>query len=680
MSKPPEDFPEDADRTVYQPKGVVPPRNPSVPPATPAPESAPSATVPPQYIPPLPEPPIAAPPPPPPPRPAGSQQIADGAVLNGIYRITRFIAKGGMGEVYEAVNVHQPDDRVAVKVMLQHLAEDELVAAMFAKEAATLTRLNHEAIVQYRLAARDSEGRPYIVTEFIDGPNLEDLLGKLTLSDAEFLAICQKLAAGLGTAHTLGAIHRDIAPDNILLASGDPGRPKIIDFGIAKDAREHSGTIVGDGFAGKLRYVAPEQLGEYGRNIGPWTDMYSLALTLRAVVAGKPSDMGGSMADAVRKRMGVPDLADIPAPFRAAFEAALQPDPARRPQSMAEFNVMLTTGAINAGVVPDAGGAFGATTQLVPGQAATAPAGQAPGESAASLSSANGGKNRLPLLIGGGAAALIGVVGLVIAMSLGGGDTGETTPAAPTGDKQAAAPAAQTAAAAPGSPEFAALVMQASAGIGCSWLTLADAGGTAARFTGAASVPASVQTQLSQALAGAGAKVPTMDFASVLTLPQSNCAAIDALRAARGGSVRIATPQTTYELRNEARELDGVVRPPEPHAKVRLQVTGAAQHVALVFLSDQADPQIFDSAKTRSSVERYKGTQTPDGLAFTLPWTLVNGRPENAGIAVISSDQPLPANISTYDAGWPQRFLEGAKAGRWKADAVWFRVEDRVPG
>jgi serine/threonine-protein kinase len=503
------------------------------------------------------------------------------------------------------------------------------------------------------------------------------MLGTLKLSDEEFLGICQKLAAGLGTAHTLGAIHRDIAPDNILLADGDPARPKIIDFGIAKDAREQSGTIVGDGFAGKLRYVAPEQLGEYGRNIGPWTDMYSLALTLRAVVAGKPSDMGGSMADAVRKRMHVPDLSDIPAPFRAAFEAALQPDPARRPQSMAAFNVMLTSGAVAAGVASDLGaGGFGGTTQLIPGTAPAAGAG--PGDKLRGALPKGDGKNRLPLMIGGGAAALIGIVGVVIATSLG-GDSDTPEPSEPAAANQAAAPAAAPPVAAPGTPEFAALVSQASANIGCSWLSLVDAGSGAARFSGTAAVPASAQTQLGQALAGAGAKVPTIDFANVLALPESNCTTIDALRAARGGTVKIATPQTNYEMRTEA--IDRADGPSEPtaHAKVRLQVNGASPNFALVLLSNLAAPQVLSGEKTRELVRLYKGTEAPGTFAVTLPFGDVKAS-ENAGIAVISSDQPLPANITTYDAGWPQRFLEGAKAGRWKADAVWFRVEDRQPG
>jgi hypothetical protein len=100
----------------------------------------------------------------------------------------------------------------------------------------------------------------------------------------------------------------------------------------------------------------------------------------------------------------------------------------------------------------------------------------------------------------------------------------------------------------------------------------------------------------------------------------------------------------------------------------------------LIFFNDQADPAIWDNDKTAERVTRYKGTQTPQGVTFTLPYELVKGRAESDGVAVISSDQPLPANITKFDDGWPARFLEGAKAGRWHADAVWFRVEDRQPG
>ena len=116
----------------------------------------------------------------------------------------------------------------------------------------------------------------YIVTDFIDGTNLSNALGEVERSPEELAGLLRRLAAGLGAAHQLGAVHRDMSPDNVILADDDIHKAKIIDFGIAKDLDASSATIVGDGFAGKLNYVAPEQLGDFGREIGPWTDVYSL--------------------------------------------------------------------------------------------------------------------------------------------------------------------------------------------------------------------------------------------------------------------------------------------------------------------------------------------------------------------------------------------------------------------
>lgn len=639
--------PEDEDRTVYQPKGTPTPTPKPVPAAPPAAE--PGLT---------------------------GQQIANGEVLNGIYRITRFLAKGGMGEVYEAVNVHQTSEKVAVKVMLQHLAQDELVAAMFAKEAATLTRLHHEAIVQYRLAARDSLGRPYIVTEFIDGPSLEARLGKLKLTDAEFIAVAQKLAAGLGTAHTLGAIHRDIAPDNILLASDDPARPKIIDFGIAKDAREQSGTIVGDGFAGKLRYVAPEQLGEYGRNVGPWSDIYSLALTLRAVLAGKHSDMGGSLSDAVRKRMTVPDLSDIPPQFRHAFEAALQPDPARRPQSMAAFNLMLADvrpkGAAQLPADATAAGTASGKTKLT----AKPADGKGIAEKLVGLLPAGLGSNRLPLMIGGGVVALLALVGTVIAVSLGGED-----PAPAPARAVAEADDGAGSGLAPGSPEFAALAERAAGNVPCSWLTLESADGGAAKFTGAAAVPAEAQAALARALEADGARVPALDFGSVLRFSQDDCAIIDALRQARGKGVTIASPQIAYEARLEAISAgyEDVL-----HAKVPINIGGVkpADDIALLglFTSYPAGVLVAHRSDLEALSKDLNGNSTADGYSMFYPYPMGDLKQADLGFVVITSPTQLPDSIRNIDSSWPQRFLEGARTKGWTADVVWVRAEDRQPG
>ncbi|MGH7022565.1 MAG: serine/threonine-protein kinase, partial [Caulobacteraceae bacterium] len=284
-------------------------------------------------------PPTALPEPPstPPPAAARSGQVEIGAVLNGIYEVKRLIARGGMGEVYEGVNVNDDHDRVAIKVMLPALAADPNVQAMFRKEARTLTRLSHPAVVQYRVLAQEPTlGVFYIVTEFLDGESLSDLIGRLTPDADELAAFTRRMAEGLKAAHDLGAVHRDMSPDNVLLPQGKLDRAKIIDFGIAKDLDPSKATIVGDGFAGKLGYVAPEQFGDFGRDIGPWTDVYSLGLVVLTLAAGRNLDMGATLVDAVDKRRAGPDLAPAPASLRPILARMLAADPAQRARSMDE--------------------------------------------------------------------------------------------------------------------------------------------------------------------------------------------------------------------------------------------------------------------------------------------------------------------------------------------------------
>ncbi|MDB5695985.1 MAG: hypothetical protein JWN21_1528, partial [Sphingomonas bacterium] len=262
------------------------------------------------------------------------QAIQVGDVLNHIFEVRRFIARGGMGEVFEGVNVNT-DERVAIKVMLPSLAADPNVIGMFRKEARTLTRLQHEALVQYRVLAQEPQlGVLYIVTEYVDGANLADVLGQQRPSAADLALLLRRLASGLRVAHQLGAIHRDMSPDNVLLENGELALAKVIDFGIAKDLDPGSKTIVGDGFAGKLNYVAPEQLGDFGREVGPWSDVYSLALVILAVALGKNVQMGGSLVDAVDKRRAGPDLSGAPEEIRPILQKMLAPNPADRLRSM----------------------------------------------------------------------------------------------------------------------------------------------------------------------------------------------------------------------------------------------------------------------------------------------------------------------------------------------------------
>ena len=127
-------------------------------------------------------------------------------MLNHIFEVKRFIARGGMGEVFEGANAIT-EERVAIKVMLPALAADPNVISLFRREAKTLTRLHHEAVVQYRVLAQEPQlGVLYIVTEYIDGTNLSDVLGTLSATPAE-LAALQQAGTTSPPSTTEGASH-----------------------------------------------------------------------------------------------------------------------------------------------------------------------------------------------------------------------------------------------------------------------------------------------------------------------------------------------------------------------------------------------------------------------------------------------------------------------------------------
>ena len=268
-------------------------------------------------------------------QPSAPGSVRPGVRLNGIYEIESLIAQGGMGEVYKGFNILTRDP-VAIKMILPDLARNPDAFALFRREASTLHNLQHEAIVRYYVFSVDPAlDRAYLAMEFVDGVSLAKKLaeGPLSIDDARVLQ--RRVASALEAAHQLGVIHRDMSSDNVILPGGDVRRAKVIDFGIAKSVRPGEGTIIGDGFAGKYKYVSPEQLGLAGGVVGPKSDIYSFGLVLAEALRGQPLDMGGSQAEVIDKRRVVPDLSSIPAPMRPLIQAMLQPKPEDRPASMA---------------------------------------------------------------------------------------------------------------------------------------------------------------------------------------------------------------------------------------------------------------------------------------------------------------------------------------------------------
>ena len=260
--------------------------------------------------------------------------LAPGSVLAHTYEIRRLISAGGMGRVYEATN-QVTGDTVAVKVIRPELLGDERLKAMFVREAAVLRRIRDEAIVGYEGMFQDEEGRGFLVMNHIDGPSLAERMRRQKLSEAEAIALMRRLASGLETAHRAGICHRDLSPDNVLLPEGDLARATLIDFGIAKLVDPEAGTLVGTDIAGKAGYMSPEQLGVVEAEIGPRSDIYSLALVIAAAVRGAPIDMGTRFADIVEARRRVPPLDGVPTGLHDRLARMLAPEPEDRPASMA---------------------------------------------------------------------------------------------------------------------------------------------------------------------------------------------------------------------------------------------------------------------------------------------------------------------------------------------------------
>ena len=582
-------------------------------------------------------PPPLAPPPPGPVPAQGPAAIKVGDVLNHIFAVKRFIARGGMGEVFEGANVIT-DERVAIKVMLPALAADPQVISLFHREARTLTRLHHEAVVQYRVLAQEPQlGVLYFVTEFIDGTNLSDVLGSLHATPAELVALLRRLASGLRAAHALDAIHRDISPDNVLLGDGKLSRAKIIDFGIAKDLDPGTATIVGDGFAGKLGYVAPEQLGDYGRTLGPWTDVYSLGLVMLAAASGRDVGMGGTLVDAVDKRRAGPDLSAAPAELRPVLDKMTRADPGERLASMDAVLAELDRIGAPAASSPPAG-------------------------------------RRQPRWLA--AAAIAGILAAVLVLWLA---VGGRRPAPPAGG---VAPAV----AAGSAVEVARAAINATLpSVSCTWLAIKElrrvGKGIDVALTGVAGDPSAAQSEIGRALDAQHVTGAALDFSAVSPITAPGCAALDAYRQIRGtDGKRLSVAQSSFEMRQQqpgsayagllAAEAVVGVAPADPKTDFTLIGLEPSGIMTTIF-ADRAD-------FTRKLSTSANGVPITPLAGDRYRLTLDVDHPGWSGLLMVTGKGPFDPGLVRPGLGargpdWREKLAATAAEHGWQADMVWFK-------
>jgi len=259
-------------------------------------------------------------------------------ILPPRYRDARLLARGGMGDVYRAVDGELARE-VAVKVLAERYAADESLRRRFSHEALAAARLSANPRIVTIFDVVEHQGRPMIVMELLPGGSLEQRTrGKAPCPPAQVLPWLDDAAAALDAAHAAGVVHRDVKPGNLLLDVD--GRVKVADFGVASAAGLDSFTQTGT-ILGTAGYLSPEQA--RGERATAASDRYALAVVAWELLAGRrPFQSDTPTAEAAAHvHSPVPAITSVdpalPGSFDAIFERALAKEPNRRYATAAEL-------------------------------------------------------------------------------------------------------------------------------------------------------------------------------------------------------------------------------------------------------------------------------------------------------------------------------------------------------
>lgn len=580
----------------------------------------------------------SAPAPPLPPRPPSASPASSsvgpgmqaGTVLNRMYQVTQLLGRDRTGEVFEGVNIAN-GERVAIRVIPPALAASATIMDMVRKEVPILAQLSHPALTRYRLEAQEpSLGCHYVITSFVEGRSLPHFLGLLRPSVAEVVALTRRLAEGLREAHEAGVIHRDLSPDTIVLEDDQLAGSRIVDFGVTKDLSADAQTVIGHGFAGKMRYAAPEQLGDFDQSVGPWTDVYSLGLIILALAQGKEADLGGLPVEAVMKRRAGVDTSGAPAELRPLLERMLAADPQQRLRSMDEV--------------------------------------------IAALPKVGGGSSRKWMAIGGVAGILV-VLGAVAVVMLGGRQGAPT--AAPT--TAAIAPAAPTASLA----ELDSRINAVLPTLACSWATVTtanDAAGVTLTGRGVAGRPDDVEARIYDAVRASGASVASSDFSGVAPIDAPFCPMLTALSTIRNlGVTHLTSAQSRYEI--GYMEEGAYAGQKGAHVILDLSLEGIEGDFALYAVERSKISQIFSSraaflaaSEDNEAIEKLAGI---DHYRLTLDGTPAPGW---SGILLVTGRGGFTESaFADLGGSGREAFDQAAKANGWKAEIAWYKFVDETP-
>jgi serine/threonine-protein kinase len=269
--------------------------------------------------------------------------MMEAGTLSGRYELGDRLGSGGMSNVYRATD-RILERTVAVKILAEHLSDDERFVARFRREALAVAKLIHPNIVQVYDTGVD-EGRHYIVMEYAEGRSGAQILQKQGPIDPATAAEAGTQAcAGLDYAHRRGIIHRDVKPGNLMVVGGPVGggpmTVKLTDFGIARAIEQTRITQVGS-VVGTAAYLAPEQV--RGEEATPATDVYALGVVIYQFLTGRLPYEGSSLAELAVRQQNERPLPpstyndQVPETLGGAVLRALEGDPARRYASADEL-------------------------------------------------------------------------------------------------------------------------------------------------------------------------------------------------------------------------------------------------------------------------------------------------------------------------------------------------------
>lgn len=277
------------------------------------------------------------------------QATSDEALLlgrvMGPFRIQRFVARGGMGSVFEAIHM-STGERVAVKVLASG-QRPGLTASRhkrFITETRALQRLSHPSLVRILDCGETEGGLPWFAMEFLDGESLRLRMERHVRNGShlpahEIVSIARQIAHAMAVIHAMGVVHRDLKPDNIMIVRGPEAQDeecvKVVDFGVAKLLDAEAGVTTEGVTLGTATYMAPEQCVGNALIDGS-ADVYSLGVILYELIAGEPP-FRGDVATVMRQHIfAVPASLQsraslAPAGLVELIEALLLKEPSRRP-------------------------------------------------------------------------------------------------------------------------------------------------------------------------------------------------------------------------------------------------------------------------------------------------------------------------------------------------------------